>query len=120
MRVIVNGREHELADGATVARLVEQLRESPHGRGVAVAVDAEVVPRSRLGQRPSSPRASGSSCWRRSREVEMNGEGGREPAADALEIAGRRWDSRLILGTRRVREPRADAARRSSQPAPRS
>ena len=47
MRVIVNGSEHELAEGATVAGLVEQLRESPHGRGVAVAVDAEVVPRSR-------------------------------------------------------------------------
>jgi sulfur carrier protein len=47
MRVIVNGREQELAEGVTVAGLVEQLRESPDGRGVAVAVDAEVVPRSR-------------------------------------------------------------------------
>jgi sulfur carrier protein len=47
MKVIVNGREQVLADGATVAGLIEQLRESPDGRGVAVAVDAEVVPRSR-------------------------------------------------------------------------
>jgi sulfur carrier protein len=45
MRVIVNGREHELDEGATVARLVQELREGPAGRGVAVAVDAEVVPR---------------------------------------------------------------------------
>ena len=45
MRVIVNGREQELAEGATVAGLVEQLRDSREARGVAVAVDAEVVPR---------------------------------------------------------------------------
>lgn len=44
MRVLVNGAETELADGATVAALVDTL-DVPGGRGVAVAVDAEVVPR---------------------------------------------------------------------------
>jgi sulfur carrier protein len=44
MKVIVNGNETELPQGATVAALVERL-EVPGGRGVAVAVEAEVVPR---------------------------------------------------------------------------
>jgi sulfur carrier protein len=47
MRVILNGETRELAEGATVADLVERSGlpgERP--RGIAVAVDAEVVPRS--------------------------------------------------------------------------
>jgi len=44
MKVFVNGDATELAPGATVAALVERL-EVADGRGVAVAVDAEVVPR---------------------------------------------------------------------------
>ena len=49
MRVIVNGEPRELPDSLTVAELVEQAAPTlgqGHGRGVAVAVDAEVVPRS--------------------------------------------------------------------------
>ena len=45
MRVLVNGAERELADGATVQAAVEALDLPAAGRGVAVAVDAEVVPR---------------------------------------------------------------------------
>ena len=45
MRVLVNGSETELADGATVQVAVEALELPASGRGVAVAVDAEVVPR---------------------------------------------------------------------------
>jgi sulfur carrier protein len=45
VRVTVNGRQRELPDGATVARLVELLAASSRGRGVAVAVGGEVVPR---------------------------------------------------------------------------
>jgi sulfur carrier protein len=45
VRILVNGSETELADGATVAAAVEALDLPAAGRGVAVAVDAEVVPR---------------------------------------------------------------------------
>lgn len=49
MRVIVNGEATELADGVTVAAAVEALELPAAGRGVAVAVDAEVVPRGQWG-----------------------------------------------------------------------
>jgi sulfur carrier protein len=45
MRVVLNGSEAELADGATVREAVESLDLPAEGRGVAVAVNAEVVPR---------------------------------------------------------------------------
>jgi sulfur carrier protein len=44
MSIIVNGEPSGVAPGATVAALLEAL-DVP-SRGVAVAVDAEVVPRS--------------------------------------------------------------------------
>ena len=45
MRVVLNGAQTELSDGATVAAALESLDLPAAGRGVAVAVDAEVVPR---------------------------------------------------------------------------
>jgi sulfur carrier protein len=45
MKVLLNGRAAELADGATVRTAVDVLDLPAAGRGVAVAVDAEVVPR---------------------------------------------------------------------------
>ena len=45
MRVLLNGNEATLAEGATVQTAVEALDLPAAGRGVAVAVDAEVVPR---------------------------------------------------------------------------
>ncbi len=45
MMLIVNGREQELAPGATVAAALEASGAPAEGRGVAVAVDGEVVPR---------------------------------------------------------------------------
>ncbi len=45
MRVVLNGEEAVFADGATVAAALEALDLPAAGRGVAVAVDAEVVPR---------------------------------------------------------------------------
>jgi sulfur carrier protein len=45
--VTVNGERHELAPGATVASVVELLDVAPDARGVAVALDGEVVARSR-------------------------------------------------------------------------
>jgi sulfur carrier protein len=49
MRVVLNGEEAELSDGATVAAALESLDLPAAGRGVAVAVDAEVVPRGQWG-----------------------------------------------------------------------
>ena len=44
MNVIVNGEERRLSNGTTVARLVDELGRNP--KGMAVAVNEEVVPRS--------------------------------------------------------------------------
>jgi sulfur carrier protein len=43
--VTVNGDRRELPEGATVASVVASLHNAPEGRGVAVAVSGEVVPR---------------------------------------------------------------------------
>ena len=45
MKVLLNGDEAVLERGATVAAAVASLDLPASGRGVAVAVDAEVVPR---------------------------------------------------------------------------
>ena len=45
MRVLLNGHDAELAEGATVRAAVDALDLPAPERGVAVAVDAEVVPR---------------------------------------------------------------------------
>jgi sulfur carrier protein len=45
VKVVLNGAETELSAGATVAAAVASLDLPAAGRGVAVAVDAEVVPR---------------------------------------------------------------------------
>ncbi len=45
MTITVNGESRSLPAGATVASVVELFSEAPHGRGVAVAVGGEVVPR---------------------------------------------------------------------------
>jgi len=43
----LNGRPQELAPGSTVAEVLARLELAPDARGVAVAVDGEVVPRPR-------------------------------------------------------------------------
>ena len=43
--VVLNGQAHELPDGATVEAAVLASGAPGDGRGVAVAVDGEVVPR---------------------------------------------------------------------------
>jgi sulfur carrier protein len=50
MRVTLNGETTELRDGATVEAALESLDLPAAGRGVAVAVDAEVVPRGAWAQ----------------------------------------------------------------------
>jgi sulfur carrier protein len=45
MIIRLNGSEHEVPVDATVAGVVAALQDNPDGRGVAVAVGGEVVPR---------------------------------------------------------------------------
>ena len=52
MKVLLNGREAELPAGATVDAALAALDLGPSPRGVAVAVDAEVVPRGEWATRP--------------------------------------------------------------------
>ncbi|HTU94802.1 MAG TPA: sulfur carrier protein ThiS [Solirubrobacteraceae bacterium] len=54
MNVTVNGEPRELGDGATVASVVELLDVNPGARGVAVALDGEVVSRGRWADTPLS------------------------------------------------------------------
>ena len=50
--VKLNGETHELPDGATVADAVAAVGAPSDGRGVAAAVDGEVVPRSAWASHP--------------------------------------------------------------------
>ena len=43
--VVLNGEEHVLPEGSTVADAVRATGAADDGRGVAVALDGEVVPR---------------------------------------------------------------------------
>ena len=52
MRIELNGEEREVREGATVAELVEAAGAEPGARGVAVALDGEVVPRSAWPETP--------------------------------------------------------------------
>jgi sulfur carrier protein len=45
MRVVLNGEPRDLRDGSMASDAVEASGAQPDGRGVAVAVDGEVVPR---------------------------------------------------------------------------
>ena len=51
MRVTLNGAAAELPAGATVLAALGALDLPPDARGVAVAVDAEVVPRGEWARR---------------------------------------------------------------------
>ncbi|MFI9384061.1 sulfur carrier protein ThiS [Kutzneria sp. NPDC052558] len=53
MLVVVNGTERELADGATVADALAAIDAPP--RGIAVALDGEVVPRAGWTETPLPP-----------------------------------------------------------------
>jgi thiazole synthase len=91
MKIELNGEAHELPEGATLADAVRESGAPDGGRGVAVALDGEVVPRAEWG---STPLAAG-----RSVEVLAAIQGGAEDAGDGWELGGRRWRSRLIAGT---------------------
>lgn len=57
MRVVLNGNERTLPSGATVESLVTELGAPESGRGVAVAVDGVVIPRSQWAEVELSPEA---------------------------------------------------------------
>lgn len=50
MNVVVNGEDRQLSPGATVASVLVLLDVAPGARGVAVALDGEVVSRSLWNQ----------------------------------------------------------------------
>jgi sulfur carrier protein len=52
MKVMLNGERRELDDGATVREAVTATGAPSEGRGVAVALDGEVVPRRRWDELP--------------------------------------------------------------------
>ncbi len=88
MTVEVNGRPVDLADGATLAAAIEASGAAPDRRGVAVAVDGEVVPRAEW---------EGTSLSDGQRvEVLAAIQGG---ADEGFELGDRIWGSRLIVGT---------------------
>ncbi|HEU0019313.1 MAG TPA: sulfur carrier protein ThiS [Thermoleophilaceae bacterium] len=53
--VTLNGESHELPEGATVVDAVEAVGAPADGRGVAAAVDGEVVPRGAWATRALTP-----------------------------------------------------------------
>ncbi len=87
MRIELNGEPCELPAGATLADAVRESGAEREARGVAVALDGEVVPRAEWG---STPLADG-----RRVEVLAAIQGG----AGTWDLGGRQWTSRLIAGT---------------------
>ncbi len=85
MRVELNGEPCELTDGATLADAA-RAAGAEDARGVAIALDGEVVPRAEW---TSTPLAEGSRV-----EVLAAIQGG----AEVWELGGRAWTSRLIAG----------------------
>ena len=87
MRVLLNGEGLELPDGSALDAAVREAGVGEVSRGVAVAVDREVVPRAEW------------SGWelREGQQVEVLAaiQGG----AETWELGGREWSSRLIAGT---------------------
>ena len=53
--IVVNGRAQTQGAGETIARLLELLEVGADARGVAVAVDGEVVPRGQWQTRTLAP-----------------------------------------------------------------
>jgi thiazole synthase len=87
MRIELNGDPHELPAGATLVDAVRESGAEREARGVAVALDGEVVPRAEWAARAL---AEGHRV-----EVLAAIQGG----AETWELGGRQWSSRLIAGT---------------------
>ena len=87
MRIELNGEPAELADTATLAEAALAAGAPESRRGVAIALDGEVVPRSEWG---STPLREGAAV-----EVLAAIQGG----AETWTLGDREWSSRLIAGT---------------------
>jgi thiazole synthase len=88
MRIELNGVVHELAAGSTLADAAHKAGVGDNARGVAIALDGQVAPRTEWD---TTPLAEGSKV-----EVLAAIQGG----SDATwELGGRVWTSRLIAGT---------------------
>jgi thiazole synthase len=87
MRIKLNGEPRELPAGATLGLAVRKSGAEPDARGIAAALDGEVIPRSEW---PSTELHEDQRV-----EVLAAIQGG----ADAWELGGRKWSSRLIAGT---------------------
>ncbi len=90
MRIELNGEGVELGAGATLAEAAARAAPDPQARGLAVALDGEVVPRAEWG---STELRDGQAV-----EVVQAIGGGAGPAGDGFELGGRQWRSRLIVG----------------------
>jgi thiazole synthase len=87
MEVVLNGERREVPDRSTLADLIALTGADPEARGLAIALDGEVVPRS---------------AWR---ETEVP-QGSRVEVVTAIQggsaewgLGGRKWTSRLLVGT---------------------
>jgi thiazole synthase len=90
----LNGKPCELPPEATLADAVRESGVEAAARGVAVALDGEVVPRSEWA---ATPLGEGGRV-----EVLAAIQGGSGEASEGTsgwELGGRRWSSRLIAGT---------------------
>ena len=87
MEVVLNGERREVSPGSTLADLVALTGADNEARGLAVALDGEVVPRSEWVE--TEP-ADGARV-----EVVTAIQGG----SAEWELGGRRWTSRLLVGT---------------------
>jgi len=87
MRIELNGKAHELIDGAMLADAVAASGIDGEARGIAVALDGEVCPRAEWA---TTALFQGSKV-----EVLAAIQGG----AEGWELGGRAWTSRLIAGT---------------------
>jgi sulfur carrier protein len=52
VKVTVNGAPADVPSGASVAEILAALGHDPSGRGLAVAIDGEVVPRRTWSEAP--------------------------------------------------------------------
>lgn len=91
MRIELNGEVREMAAGTTLAEAARAAGAPEDRRGVAVALDGEVVPR---GEWDETALRDGQAV-----EVLAAIQGGAPEAEESWELGGRQWRSRLIAGT---------------------